>query len=61
MSHYDVIYRGSRLINVSGNLTGYIQAYALEYRNKVEKELQDICNVVLGLLDKHLIPKVSDD
>ena len=36
-----------------------IQAYALEYRNKVEKELQDICNVVLGLLDKHLIPKVS--
>jgi len=35
------------------------KAYALEYRNKVEKELQDICNVVLGLLDKHLIPKVS--
>jgi len=33
------------------------KAYALEYRNKVEKELQDICNVVLGLLDKHLIPK----
>ena len=36
-----------------------MKAYALEYRNKVEKELQDICNVVLGLLDKHLIPKVS--
>merc|ERR1712106_648672 len=33
------------------------KAYALEYRNKVEKELQAICNVVLGLLDKHLIPK----
>jgi len=33
------------------------KAYALEYRNKVEKELQEICNVVLGLLDKHLIPK----
>merc|ERR1711936_388513 len=33
------------------------KAYALEYRSKVETELQDICNVVLGLLDKHLIPK----
>ena len=25
----------------------------------MEKELQDICEVVLGLLDKHLIPKAS--
>merc|ERR1739838_962525 len=32
---------------------------ANEYREKVEKELQDICEVVLGLLDKHLIPKAS--
>merc|ERR1712130_158932 len=31
--------------------------YAKEYREKVEKELQEICEVVLGLLDKHLIPK----
>merc|ERR1712045_994925 len=26
---------------------------------KGEKELQEICEVVLGLLDKHLIPKAS--
>merc|ERR1712149_70014 len=32
---------------------------ANEYREKVEKELQEICEVVLGLLDKHLIPKAS--
>lgn len=31
--------------------------YAKEYREKVEKELQEICEIVLGLLDKHLIPK----
>ena len=35
------------------------QVIANEYREKVEKELQDICEVVLGLLDKHLIPKAS--
>lgn len=28
-----------------------------EYREKVEKELRDICNDVLTLLDQHLIPK----
>merc|ERR1712214_82551 len=33
--------------------------YAKEYREKVEKELQDICEIVLSLLDKHLIPKSS--
>jgi 14-3-3 protein epsilon len=27
-----------------------------DYRNKVEKELQDICNDILNVLDKHLIP-----
>jgi len=32
---------------------------ANEYREKVEKELQEICEVVFGLLDKHLIPKAS--
>jgi hypothetical protein len=31
----------------------------MEYRDKVEKELQEICKVVLGLLDSHLIPKAS--
>merc|ERR1712168_797745 len=33
------------------------KAYALEYREKVEKELQEICQVVLGLHDKKLNPK----
>jgi len=32
---------------------------ATEYRQKVEKELKDICDVVLDLLDKQLIPKAS--
>uniref|UniRef100_A0A8C3BJF9 Stratifin n=1 Tax=Cairina moschata TaxID=8855 RepID=A0A8C3BJF9_CAIMO len=31
-----------------------------EYREKVEEELKSVCNVVLGLLDKYLIKKVSD-
>jgi 14-3-3 protein epsilon len=29
------------------------------YRIKIENELKDICNDVLGLLDKHLIPHAS--
>jgi len=33
---------------------------AKEYREKVEKELREICNDVLGLLDKYLIPKASN-
>ncbi|XP_038125712.1 14-3-3 protein zeta/delta-like [Cyprinodon tularosa] len=33
------------------------QARVKEYREKIEKELKDICNDVLGLLDKFLIPK----
>merc|ERR1712012_301773 len=33
---------------------------AKEYREKVEHELRDICNDVLGLLDKFLIPKASN-
>jgi len=33
---------------------------AKEYRQKVEKELQDICNDVLSLLDKFLISKASN-
>lgn len=32
------------------------QAMAKEYREKVEKELTDICQDVLNLLDSHLIP-----
>lgn len=34
-------------------------AIAAEYRQKVETELQEICQVVLGLLDGHLVPKAS--
>merc|ERR1719430_2293161 len=36
------------------------QAMATEYREKVEKELRDICNDVLALLDKFLIAKASN-
>lgn len=36
------------------------QAMAKEYREKVEKELRDICYDVLGLLDKFLIFKASN-
>merc|ERR1711879_828379 len=33
--------------------------YAKEYCGKVEAELQKICDTILGLLDKNLIPKAS--
>merc|ERR1712014_166142 len=33
--------------------------YAKEYCAKVEKELQDICDTILGLLDNNLISKAS--
>jgi len=36
------------------------QAMAREYREKIEKELRDICQDVLQLLDKFLIPKASN-
>merc|ERR1712105_57421 len=36
------------------------QQLAKEYREKVEKELRDICNDVLSLLDKFLIVKASN-
>jgi len=36
-------------------------AMCVEYREKVEKELKDICEVVLLLLDKHLIAKSTND
>lgn len=36
------------------------QLMAKEYREKVEKELREICYDVLGLLDKYLIPKASN-
>jgi 14-3-3 protein beta/theta/zeta len=36
------------------------QQMAKEYREKVEKELREICHDVLGLLDKYLIPKASN-
>lgn len=36
------------------------QNMAKEYREKVEKELREICMDVLGLLDKHLIAKASN-
>lgn len=36
------------------------QAMAKEYREKVEKELKDICQDVLSLLDKFLIPKAGN-
>jgi len=36
------------------------QEMAKEYRVKVENELKEICNDVLGLLDKYLVPKASN-
>jgi 14-3-3 protein beta/theta/zeta len=36
------------------------QAMSREYREKIEKELRDICQDVLTLLDKFLIPKASN-
>lgn len=36
------------------------QAMSREYRDKVETELRDICNDVLALLDKYLIPKATN-
>jgi len=36
------------------------QQMAKEYREKVENELREICNDVLGLLDNFLIPKASN-
>merc|ERR1712089_46641 len=36
------------------------QQLAKEYREKVEKELRDICNDVLSLLDQFLIAKASN-
>merc|ERR1712080_610179 len=36
------------------------QQMAKEYREKVEKELRDICNDVLSLLDQFLIAKASN-
>merc|ERR1711926_74776 len=36
------------------------QAMAKEHREKIEKELNDICGDVLQLLDKHLIAKASN-
>ncbi|TSL40943.1 14-3-3 protein beta/alpha-A [Bagarius yarrelli] len=35
------------------------QQMAKEYREKIEKELKEICNDVLVLLDKYLIPKAT--
>ncbi|XP_055070108.1 14-3-3 protein beta/alpha-A [Misgurnus anguillicaudatus] len=35
------------------------QQMAREYREKIEAELQEICNDVLGLLEKYLIPNAS--
>ena len=32
-----------------------------EYRKSIEKELRDICNDVLALLDEHLIRKAEED
>ena len=37
------------------------QQMAKEYREKIEKELREICGDVLQLLDKYLIPKASSN
>jgi len=37
------------------------QKIAADYRAKVEKELKEVCHVVLKLLDAHLIPNASSE
>jgi 14-3-3 protein beta/theta/zeta len=37
------------------------QKIAVDYRARVEKELKDVCQVVLRLLSSHLIPNASSD
>ena len=41
-------------------ITNLLQTQAKEYREKVEKELRDICQDVLALLDNFLIAKASN-
>ena len=41
-------------------LDNLMQLQAKEYREKVEKELRDICQDVLALLDNFLIAKASN-
>ena len=36
------------------------KGFAEMYRAKIEKELKDICEEVLSLIDRHLIPKASN-
>lgn len=36
------------------------QSMAREYREKIEKELSEVCRDVLDLLDSHLVPKASN-
>lgn len=36
------------------------QSIAKDYRNKIEQELEDTCQDVLTLLDKHLVPSASN-
>ena len=40
---------------------GENKSISSEYRLKIEKELQQICNDILDLLDKHLIPSSQSD
>ncbi|XP_047466926.1 14-3-3 protein beta/alpha-1-like [Mugil cephalus] len=47
-------------IGMKAEWTEKKQQMVKEYREKVEKELEDICNCVLKLLDNHLIGKFSN-
>ena len=51
----------SSLENKEDAKTEKYKEHVIDYRKKVEKELNDICNEILELLDKFLIPNSGDD
>jgi len=58
MTHWKVMRDAEQLELSNGNVDH--AAWASEYCNYVEAELQQVCNVILGLLDQSLIPRASD-
>lgn len=47
--------------NIELEKTSLDPILATEYRGKIEKELQKICDDILGLLEGHLIPNSTVD
>lgn len=51
----------SSLENKEDAKTEKYKELVIDYRKKVEKELNDICNEILELLDNFLIPNSEED